>query len=317
MRRSLLASPGAACTNSIVVPSAKWTPPSGNSAALIFGPGRSASTPTTLPSRSAASRTRAIRATVSASAPCESERRAMFIPAAIIARIVCSSSDAGPTVATIFVRRSISPTLTAAGNVNFRLGPSPAVRRWRVVSSQGKGVRRRSWGLAPYALALVTSGVMSARMSTNVGGTRVVPLFDDAMISMTYARNLVHGHGVVFNAGGPKVEGYTNLLWTLAMAAVHALPLPTRLTSIVVVVLGVVCVVATVWLAGRVVQLIAPDSVAVALVRWFVAAAYGLVFWSTIGVEVGLVALLCLGATYFVLRFAAVPQLRDALLAEV
>ena len=41
---------------------------------------------------------------------------------------------------------------------------------------------------------------------------------DDAFISFRYAQNLVHGDGLVYNAG-ERVEGYTNLLWTLAVAA--------------------------------------------------------------------------------------------------
>ncbi|HVN38823.1 MAG TPA: hypothetical protein VMW19_11715 [Myxococcota bacterium] len=41
---------------------------------------------------------------------------------------------------------------------------------------------------------------------------------DDAFISFRYAQNLAHGDGLVYNAG-ERVEGYTNLLWTLALAA--------------------------------------------------------------------------------------------------
>ncbi len=41
---------------------------------------------------------------------------------------------------------------------------------------------------------------------------------DDAFISFRYARNLVNGLGLVFNAG-ERVEGYTNFLWTMIMAA--------------------------------------------------------------------------------------------------
>jgi len=37
---------------------------------------------------------------------------------------------------------------------------------------------------------------------------------DDAYISFRYARNLLEGHGLVYNQG-ERVEGYTNLLWTL------------------------------------------------------------------------------------------------------
>jgi hypothetical protein len=43
-------------------------------------------------------------------------------------------------------------------------------------------------------------------------------IIDDAYISYRYARNLLLGHGLVFNAG-ERVEGITNLLWTLLMTA--------------------------------------------------------------------------------------------------
>jgi hypothetical protein len=49
-----------------------------------------------------------------------------------------------------------------------------------------------------------------------------VPQTDDAYISYRYALNLVEGLGLVFNAG-ERVEGYTNLLWTLLIAAGVAL----------------------------------------------------------------------------------------------
>ena len=42
-------------------------------------------------------------------------------------------------------------------------------------------------------------------------------LLDDAFISFRYARNLVEGHGLVYNPG-ERVEGYTNFLWTLFAA---------------------------------------------------------------------------------------------------
>src|SRR5437899_1439902 len=37
---------------------------------------------------------------------------------------------------------------------------------------------------------------------------------DDAFIGLRYARNLISGHGLVWN-GGERVEGYTNGLFTL------------------------------------------------------------------------------------------------------
>lgn len=47
-------------------------------------------------------------------------------------------------------------------------------------------------------------------------------LHDDAFISLRYARNLAQGQGLVFNPG-ERVEGYTNFLWTVALAIPHVL----------------------------------------------------------------------------------------------
>ena len=42
-------------------------------------------------------------------------------------------------------------------------------------------------------------------------------LTDDAFISFRYVRNLLEGHGLVFNRG-ERVEGYSNFLWVLELA---------------------------------------------------------------------------------------------------
>jgi len=43
-------------------------------------------------------------------------------------------------------------------------------------------------------------------------------LCDDAFICFRYARNLIEGHGLVWNRG-ERVEGYTQLAWVLEIAA--------------------------------------------------------------------------------------------------
>src|SRR6516225_6490574 len=50
---------------------------------------------------------------------------------------------------------------------------------------------------------------------------------DDAYVSFRYARNLVRGDGLTYNAG-EKVEGYSNFLWTVLSVAPLAL-LPVAL----------------------------------------------------------------------------------------
>ena len=62
-------------------------------------------------------------------------------------------------------------------------------------------------------------------------------LGDDAFISFRYARNLADGLGLVYNAG-EHVEGYTNLLWTLAIAGLMKLGFAPETTAHV---LGIAC----------------------------------------------------------------------------
>lgn len=54
-----------------------------------------------------------------------------------------------------------------------------------------------------------------------VGAALVVDrasLFDDAFVSFRYAEHAAAGHGFVWNLG-ERVQGYTNVLWTAAIAA--------------------------------------------------------------------------------------------------
>ncbi len=73
--------------------------------------------------------------------------------------------------------------------------------------------RSSSEGLSPSRrVALLLSAV--AMVAGAFQAVRLAWISDDAYISFRYARNLVEGLGLVFNAG-ERVEGYTNFLWTL------------------------------------------------------------------------------------------------------
>jgi arabinofuranosyltransferase len=45
---------------------------------------------------------------------------------------------------------------------------------------------------------------------------------DDADIFLVYARNFVHGHGLVYNVGGEHVEGFSSFLFFLVCSAAYA-----------------------------------------------------------------------------------------------
>ena len=48
-------------------------------------------------------------------------------------------------------------------------------------------------------------------------------LSDDALISLRYADRLIQGRGLTWNDDEPPVEGYSNLLWVLAVSALGML----------------------------------------------------------------------------------------------
>jgi hypothetical protein len=87
------------------------------------------------------------------------------------------------------------------------------------------------------ALLLTACAVLGAnyifRTSIDLGDSRVFVLWDDAMISMQYARNLAEGNGLVWSPDDEAVQGITNLGVTLIMSAIHTLPVDESRTSAV------------------------------------------------------------------------------------
>ena len=75
-------------------------------------------------------------------------------------------------------------------------------------------IPRRSLGNRPIHLLLCLPWLALLGYLTHVTWF----LTDDAFISFRYVRNLVEGHGLVYNLG-EYVEGYSNFLWVLELAA--------------------------------------------------------------------------------------------------
>jgi arabinofuranosyltransferase len=57
-------------------------------------------------------------------------------------------------------------------------------------------------------------------------------LVDDAFITARYAQHFADGYGLVYNAGEPAIEGYTNLAWTVTLGALLKLGLPAHQTMV-------------------------------------------------------------------------------------
>lgn len=149
--------------------------------------------------------------------------------------------------------------------------------------------RARVWVVA---LAVVFYAVFVFRTSLSIGGTRYFVLFEDAMISMRYARHLAGGHGLVWNIGEPPIEGFTNLLWVLWMSAAHGLGLSESKISLFVMLTGVAILVATGLVASKIARKVTRAPWAPVAVLAATLFDYPLVFWTLRGMEVGALTLM-------------------------
>jgi hypothetical protein len=161
----------------------------------------------------------------------------------------------------------------------------------------------RPWWLGGGPLALAACFTVWAawfvyRTSFVVEGTRYFSLFDDAMISMAYARNLVEGHGLNWARWGAPVEGFTSPLWTFAMIPANAVGLPLALRALPVQGLAFLLLLANLALVAVLTRRhFAFESAATWMPACFLTAFYyPLDYWSLLGMETALQAVLVTAA---------------------
>jgi arabinofuranosyltransferase len=108
-------------------------------------------------------------------------------------------------------------------------------------------MRSRTLGLpsSPWIPAGIAALLLAIRVHRLFDPSLIV---DDAFISFRYAENLAHGFGLVYNLG-QRVEGYTNFLWTILLAAAAragATPVFTSIALNLLAALGSIAILA-IW----------------------------------------------------------------------
>src|SRR3954453_6602923 len=164
-----------------------------------------------------------------------------------------------------------------------------------------RSTRLAFWGMV--ALFLVYAGLFIYRTSFVVASERYFSLFDDAMISMRYARNLAHGYGLVWNPGARPVEGYTNPAWVLYMTAIHLLPLAASKTSLVVqITAALLLAINLIFLRGIALEVSAGSRVTALGAVAMTASYLPLNHWSLQGMEVSALVLVVSVSVWLALR---------------
>ena len=152
----------------------------------------------------------------------------------------------------------------------------------------------------PFVLALSPGFIFMALLqwasSRNPFGARRFTLFDDAMISMDYARTLATTGEFVWFPGAPRVQGFTNPLWTLWMALIHLVGFEGSSAALVVTLSGMVLILATSWIVySLVVKSVSEHRILLgSIAAGSIPFLYPTTYWTMRGMEVGLLAFLIL-----------------------
>lgn len=173
------------------------------------------------------------------------------------------------------------------------MGSDDGISNRREVAPSGS--RRDS----PLALAIVAGAVLFFVAASWQPYAHI----DDAYISYRYAQNLAEGHGLVFNVG-ERVEGITNLGWTLLIAAGMKLGFSAPTVSQF---LGIACgagVLALTYATARL-ELPVRHRWAAALAPWLLLAPPAFSIWSWSGLETPLFTLLATAALFAEARGSA------------
>jgi hypothetical protein len=150
--------------------------------------------------------------------------------------------------------------------------------------------------------------ILEWQSSENPWGSRRFTLFDDAMISMDYGRTLAKTGELVWFPGAPRVQGFTNPLWTLWMSFIHLIGFDGSSAALMISLTGIVLILASSWIvfdlvlthsAGNI-QLIA------VLAAGSLPFLYPLTYWTLRGMEVGALTFFCL-----LLLRATINHIRD------
>jgi hypothetical protein len=121
---------------------------------------------------------------------------------------------------------------------------------------------------------------------------------DDAYISFRYARNLVAGHGLVYNPG-EYVEGYSNFLWTVLIAGGMALGIDPVLFSKLLGAAAALGMLACVyWMANR----LLPFGRLPCVSTWLLASSLTTSGWAIFGLETAAFTALCCAGIALYLR---------------
>ncbi len=173
---------------------------------------------------------------------------------------------------------------------------------------QSTTTKRSLFVLILLAYALY-AGIYIYKTSFVIDGQRYFVLFDDAMISMRYARNLANGYGLIWNPGAERVEGYTNPLWVGFMAFFHLLPFPAPKMSLFIQISGAIFLIANLLFVQKIAEYLSGSWLVGLLAVGLTALYTPLNNWGLQGMEVSVLTLILSISLWLCIRYLRTKRL--------
>jgi hypothetical protein len=128
--------------------------------------------------------------------------------------------------------------------------------------------------------------------------SRVISLFDDALISMSYARTFSQTGDLIWFPGAEKVQGITNPLWTFLLSGFHLFSNNSQTVIILVIFLNLIVINSVSIVVYLILKKVLPFSNFNQKIMLGVTASipfqYSFVYWTIRGLEVGMLSLILL-----------------------
>lgn len=161
-----------------------------------------------------------------------------------------------------------------------------------------------------FLLALLVTAI-GGMLAYLVAGQLPLIGIDDAAITRNYAENIANGHGIVYYAGGERVEGSTSFLWTLIVAGAY---LVTPDPALLIIGIAALCTTVSVFAALSLSVLLArvlaiPQRVVLGLTAVGLLGLPGFFFWSIFTMmELALWSAVLLGLAWRLARLIERPK---------
>lgn len=140
-----------------------------------------------------------------------------------------------------------------------------------------------------------------------------VVVFDDAYITLRYAYNAYHGHGIVFNPGTTPIEGYSNFSFFVIAYLAFYLNLPALLTIKILSLITFYCSLYFVYQLAKIFS----HALFASLACLVFVSLPPMLIWSTSGLELMPYTCLTLGSLYYFFTAIASQKKKDRVKASI